>query len=199
MPSGVYERSEKTIEKMRLRFKPPSFGGKHHTEKSKGKISKTLKNICGSEEFKKEMSEARKGENNPNYGNHYSEEAKGKISETKRREKSYFWKGGVTSLEDTIRNCFRYRLWRDDVFTRDNFTCQICGKKEGKLLTHHKKTLSNIIQKYEITTLEEALECAELWSINIGVTYCNSCHKKEHNKLDLNNKKGMIKDAISTK
>ena len=40
-----------------------------------------------SEETKKKMSEAKKGENNPNYGKHFSEETKKKIGEAKKGEK----------------------------------------------------------------------------------------------------------------
>ena len=85
-----------------------------------------------------------------------------------------------------IRHSFKYRQWRSDVFTRDNFTCQECGQIGVRLNVHHKKPFSSIIQFYEITTLEEALNCEELWNINNGITYCKKCHK-DLNKM---NKKG---------
>lgn len=89
----------------------------------------------------------------------------------------------TTSLNQLIRVSFEYRQWRSDVFTRDDFTCQKCGQRGGKLHAHHKKTLVRILQFYEIVTLEEALECEELWNINNGITYCKDCHKEVHKSL----------------
>jgi len=91
------------------------------------------------------------------------------------------WKGGVTPLYSLIRNCFEYRQWRSDVFTRDKYTCQICGDdRGGNLQAHHKTAFINILNKYEITTFEEALKCEALWNINNGITYCDKCHREIH-------------------
>jgi len=108
-----------------------------------------------------------------------------KICRGKIKEEQSNWKGGITPLRHSIRTNFKSRQWRSDVFTRDNFTCQECGQVGGKLNAHHIKSFSSIIQKYEITTLEEALQCEELWNINNGITLCKKCHKKIH--------KGMVK------
>jgi 5-methylcytosine-specific restriction endonuclease McrA len=75
-----------------------------------------------------------------------------------------------------------YRNWRAAIFTRDNFTCQHCGQYSGCLYAHHIKPYSEIIQFYEITKYEEALECDELWDINNGITLCEKCHRKIHQK-----------------
>ena len=89
------------------------------------------------------------------------------------------WKGGLTPLKQKIRNCFEYRQWRCDVFTRDSFTCQHCGDgRGGKLEADHIKPFSYIINFNEITTFEAALKCEELWNINNGRTLCRSCHEK---------------------
>jgi len=34
------------------------------------------------------------------------------------------WKGGITPLARHIRNSYKYRQWRSDVFTKDDFICQ---------------------------------------------------------------------------
>ena len=103
------------------------------------------------------------------------------------------WKGGVNRLYLQIRKCFEYRQWRSDVFTRDNFICQICGDdKGGNLVAHHIKPFIEILQKYEITTLEDAIKCEELWNINNGITLCENCHKKIHKQL--NNKELIASD-----
>jgi len=99
-------------------------------------------------------------------------------------ENNYNWKGGANTVYEAIRKCFEYRQWRSDVFTRDNFTCQMCGdNRGGNLHAHHIKPFSKIIQKYEITTFEEALECEELWNLNNGITLCKKCHIKIHKQL----------------
>ncbi len=96
---------------------------------------------------------------------------------TWRGENHGNWKGGITPLEVLIRSSFKNRQWRSDIFTRDNFTCQDCGRKE-RLETHHIKPLFEIIKDYNIKTLEDADVCEELWNLNNGTTLCISCHKK---------------------
>ncbi len=88
------------------------------------------------------------------------------------------WKGGIALLIERIRNCFEYRQWRSDVFTRDDFTCQDCGWDKGHILeAHHIKEFSKIIEENSIKTLKEAINCKELWNINNGITLCEKCHK----------------------
>ena len=99
------------------------------------------------------------------------------------------WKGGITPLTQSIRTRLKYRQWRSDIFTRDNFTCQNCRQIGGKLNAHHIKSLSSILQKYEIITLEEALDCEELWNINNGITLCEECHKLTDNYCNGNIKR----------
>lgn len=126
--------------------------GKKQTDEAKEKISKALNDRKLSEQHKLNMSLSRRG------------------------EKSSNWKGGRTTLVKQIRKNYKYRQWRDDVFMRDDFTCQECGHR-GILNAHHIKSFSIILEEYEITTLEEALLCNELWNINNGITLCEECHK----------------------
>ena len=101
-------------------------------------------------------------------------------------ENNHSWKGGITPFYLQIRGCFEYRQWRSDVFTRDNFTCQICGDdRGGNLQAHHKISFSDILNKYEITTYDEAINCEALWNINNGVTLCEKCHIDIHRNLKL--------------
>lgn len=88
------------------------------------------------------------------------------------------WKGGLTSLALSIRHSYEYRQWRSDVFTRDDFTCQECNVRGGYLEAHHIKLFIDIIIDNNITTIEEALNCSELWDINNGKTLCKGCHNK---------------------
>ena len=53
-------------------------------------------------------------------------------SHKKIREKSHLWKGGITQINHKIRTSFEYRLWRESVFKRDNWTCTWCGIRSKK-------------------------------------------------------------------
>jgi len=103
---------------------------------------------------------------------------KGKKRLNLQGENNGMWKGGISELTERIRHCFEYRQWRSDVFTRDYFTCQNCGIKGTRLEAHHIKEFYRIIEEYNIKTLEEALNCEELWNINNGHTLCKKCHNK---------------------
>lgn len=63
-----------------------------HTKKAREQMSKALKGRTLSEETRRRMSEARKGENHPNYGKSLPEETKRKQSEAKKGEKNYLSK-----------------------------------------------------------------------------------------------------------
>ena len=145
------------------------------------------KGIPCSEEIKRKIGDANKGNPCPMKGKHHTLESRKKMSEAKKGELSPTWKGGKLPLRKIIEANFQYRQWRSDVFTRDEFTCQQCGQLGGKLNAHHIKPFMSIIQYYEITTLEESLECEELWNINNGITLCEECHKSIHEELKNNN------------
>jgi 5-methylcytosine-specific restriction endonuclease McrA len=101
-------------------------------------------------------------------------------------DKCVNWKGGRTELSQKIRTSLEYRMWRSDVYTRDNFICQECGYDGGlDLHAHHIVAFSLLVQKYEITTQEQARACDEMWNINNGITLCRNCHNKEHPDLKL--------------
>lgn len=86
------------------------------------------------------------------------------------------WRGGTTPLSKLIRTSFKYRQWRSDIFTRDNYTCNFCGKVGGKIVADHIKPFSLIIKENNITTFQEASDCEELWNINNGRVLCDDCH-----------------------
>ena len=98
-------------------------------------------------------------------------------------ENSNFWKGGITGLDKQIRTCSKYKEWRLAVYIKDNFQCKDCGsKKSGNFNAHHLKHFSKILFENNITTLEQALACKELWDVFNGITLCEKCHNKRHKK-----------------
>ncbi len=92
------------------------------------------------------------------------------------------WKEGASSLKKRIISSFEYRQWRSDVFKRDNYTCLECGIRGVYLHAHHIIRFSSIIEKYGINTLNQAMDCSELWDINNGTTLCMLCHNNLHKK-----------------
>lgn len=169
-----------------------SFFGKTHSEESRIKISnahKGKKRKAFSEETKRKMREFWKGHKHSeetknkigekSRGRVWSEESKDKIRIIRRGEGNGNWKGGITPLVEIIRTCFKNRQWRSDVFTKDNFTCVLCGKRGGDIeADHYPKMFSTIFHENKIKSLEEALACEEFWNINNGRTLCKSCHNK---------------------
>ena len=158
------------------------------------------------EEHKKKLSEAHKGkrgywkekkrpehskfmsQNHPLKDKHHSEETKRKISKgiegKTTGEKQWNWKGGITQLKRRIRAHYKYRQWRSDVFTRDDFVCQICGVRGIYLeADHYPKMFSTIFHENKIKSLEKALNCEEFWNINNGRTLCRKCHMLKDGRL----------------
>lgn len=139
------------------------------------------------EEHKKNLSLSQKGKTN--IGKHNSPETefkkgqhtspktefkKGHIPIYKKHpelaskgENHYNWQGGITPENRRIRRSIQFRLWRQAVFARDNWICQKCNKKGGKLHAHHIKSFA---------------EYPELrFAIDNGLTLCKNCHEKTDN------------------
>jgi hypothetical protein len=106
-------------------------------------------------------------------------ETRQRMAAARNGDKSLWWQGGITPLVRAIRTCFKNRLWRSDVFTRDNFTCVLCGKSKCFVeADHYPESFSSIFHRNEIKTLEQALKCEEFWNINNGRTLCSECHNE---------------------
>jgi hypothetical protein len=103
---------------------------------------------------------------------------KGKENPAIQGEKHPMWKGGISSFVTKIRELRKYTQWRNDVFNRDNFTCQECSKRGGWLEAHHIKEFCKIIEQFTIITIKDALNCKKLWLVSNGKTLCKKCHNK---------------------
>jgi hypothetical protein len=76
------------------------------------------------------------------------------------------WKGGITNENRRIRASSQYKFWLKSVFKRDNYTCQKCGKRGGKLNAHHIRRFA----KFPELRLD----------VNNGMTLCADCHNTWH-------------------
>lgn len=97
-------------------------------------------------------------------GHKPSLETRKKLSEALKGEKCFWWDGGKTAVNSLVRRSLEYRLWREAVFKRDNWTCQECKKRGSTMHAHHIKPF------YLFPELR--------LSIDNGMTLCIECHIK---------------------
>jgi hypothetical protein len=85
------------------------------------------------------------------------------LSRRQQGANSHRWRGGKTSETFLVRCSAPYDDWRRRVFTRDDYTCQMCGTRGKQLAAHHIRPFA--------THRDIALA---LWN---GVTLCWPCHQ----------------------
>src|SRR3990167_7364961 len=79
------------------------------------------------------------------------------------KEKNPNWNGGIYPHHKAIRHSLEYKLWREAVFKRDNYTCIWCGERGKFLNADHIKPF--------------ALFPELRFAIDNGRTLCIDCHK----------------------
>lgn len=152
MPKGIYKH------------KPIS-------EEIRKKMSKSHTGKIRTEVHKRNLSISNKGQVPWILGKKHSIESRLKMSNAtknkprinQRGEKNVNWKGGITEINHKIRTSLEYKLWREAVFKRDNWTCIWCGQVGGKLNADHIKRFSDYPELR--------------FAIDNGRTLCEDCHK----------------------
>lgn len=158
MSRGVYDhKNTKTPIYTKSRNKKISKSkvgkpGHKHTDETKHKMSIVAINDKRKPSFK---------------DRHHSDKTKNilrVIRKEKTEEKSSYWKGGITPENKKIRNSIEIRLWRESVFERDKFLCQMpgCNQTERYLNAHHIKKFS---EYKDLRTI-----------VSNGITLCKNCH-----------------------
>jgi 5-methylcytosine-specific restriction endonuclease McrA len=87
-------------------------------------------------------------------------------------EKSYLYDKSITDFERINRRnseITKIKSWRNNIYLRDNYTCDICRKKGGKLEAHHLNSWS-IFKDLR-------------FELNNGITLCKECHFNFHQSL----------------
>lgn len=73
------------------------------------------------------------------------------------------WKGGRTPQNQIARTSNKYRLWRNEIYKKDWYTCQCCGNsKKINKQAHHLYNFSN----------NEDLR----YDVDNGILLCDKCH-----------------------
>lgn len=172
MPNFGFKHSEETKKKMSLKRKGVPFSKEHlenmnksrwgrvQSEDTKLKISLNKKGQGKGEkrsiEFRKNLSEKRKGKNNPMYID------------------------GRTPANDIARQGMEIHLWREAVFQRDNYTCQKTGIRGGILRAHH------ILNFAEYPNLRTSIENGITLSKKSHEEFHRIYGKKGNNREQLN-------------
>ena len=137
--------------------------GQKRTVEQRKRISDALKGKKMSEKARKNM---RLGQ----LGKKRSIEHRINMSLSKKGVPTYNWKGGTSRTQDKlIRHSLEYKLWREAVFKRDNYTCVWCGERSrtGKAV---------IIQADHIKPFSLYPELR--FALDNGRTLCRECHSK---------------------
>lgn len=150
-----------------------SQSGKKHSEEHKTKQSIIMMGHKHSEETKQKIGNANRGKKKPPF----SIERRRKMGDAHRGNKCHLWRGGITPINQQIRTSFEYKLWRESVFKRDNWTCIWCGQQGGKLNADHIKPFAYFPELR--------------FAIDNGRTLCIDCHRKTETYA--NNYKKLIK------
>jgi 5-methylcytosine-specific restriction endonuclease McrA len=142
------------------------------TTEQKEKISKSNKGRKLSEEHREKLRRAKIGYIPWIKGKNHTLETKKRLSKQRKGistwwtkgDKNNNWKGGITPTIKKLRQSIEYKLWREAVFKRDNWTCQFCGKIGGQLNADHIKMF--------------AYHPELRFAIDNGRTLCRECHKE---------------------
>lgn len=95
-------------------------------------------------------------------------ETRMKMSDSARGSKNHCYINGSSKHRTKLYETIFYKDWRKSVFTRDNYTCQTCKNRGGKLQAHH-------IKRW-------ALFPNLRFDVSNGLTLCDKCHLEETRK-----------------
>lgn len=85
------------------------------------------------------------------------------------------YNSSITDIErKQRRNYPKYRIWREQVYKRDAYTCQKCGSNKGNTLVAHHILPYRAYPEFRVSTEN-------------GICWCVSCHKIYHSKYSIKN------------
>ena len=135
--------------------------GRKLSPEHKEALSIAHKGVKLSGSHKRAISKAKKGIKPKNFGSFYK-----KYSLNNFGVNSNWWKGGITPENKKIRKSKEFKLWREEIFIRDDWTCQNCKKRGCEIHPHHIKPFARYPELR--------------FDIENGITLCKKCHNKFH-------------------
>ncbi len=117
-------------------------------------------------EIREKRSASMKGKTSNSKGKKWSQESREKFSLLFRDNNGHNWQGGIEQVNRKERGRIEFRLWREGIYSRDNWTCQKCRVRGYKLHPHH---IRNFSQYPELRFV-----------IDNGITFCKGCHLEFH-------------------
>ena len=168
--------SEETKKKLSEIHKGKRYSIKTEFKKGQVSWSKGTKGV-----LKANSGSFKKGHKSDNHGtgmkgHHHSEETRIKMSNSQKGEKNHAWQGGLTPKRVEIRRGIEWGLWKDSILKKNDYICQKCLKRGGKLQPHH---ILNFSTHKELR-----------FAIDNGITLCIDCHSLFHKRFGkrINNK-----------
>lgn len=119
--------------------------------------SKRMRGRRISDEHKRKISMAMKGKIPKNLS---------LINANKNGSNNPAWRGGLTSKNYRLRRSNKFKLWRESVYKRDDYTCQICSIRGSILNPHHLDSFGKYKEKR--------------FDPQNGITLCATCHQAFH-------------------
>lgn len=156
--------------------KPPPRKGLKNSPEHIAKAAEALRRLWATPEYRAHQHEIHSGRKQSaewvqnrvagRTGYRHSEATRRKISDAHKQRASqhHLWQGGITAEHKRIRKSVEFKLWREAVFARDNWTCQHCGERGTELHPDHIKPF--------------ATHPELRFDINNGRTLCKACHMK---------------------
>lgn len=166
----ISQKGKKLSEETKQKIRQNNIGKHIFSDDIRKKIglrtSVFLKGRKLSEETKQKLSIAQKGERCYWFNKHHSKNTIERIRISRKGKycgaNHHNWKGGLLNPIYSILKTNYYKDWRNNIFKRDNFTCQKCYKKNCYLEVHHIKRKS----EYPELIFDE----------NNVITLCTKCH-----------------------
>lgn len=90
------------------------------------------------------------------------------LSVSQLGDKNLAWKNGISTENHRLRASKKWRVWREAVFERDNYTCQDCGNRgsQGNPLSLHPHHINSFAEYPSLRFV-----------VRNGITLCEKCHK----------------------
>ena len=179
---------EITSKQMKDKWKDEAF-----KQKQSNRMKQQVQEFWENEDFRQMQTNKMKDKWKDETFRHY-QSTKGEIV-TGNKNPNY--KGGITQIENHLKNMMEVKQWFKNSKKEVDYTCQLTGKRGVKLHTHHLKSFNTIVKEghifnniqikeivsdyteEELTLLEEYVKSWHMDTKN-AIVLCEKVHKLFH-------------------